>query len=147
MVAVLLLTSGSSPKHHPKQPPATTTTTANQTTLLSQIELESPTGSKKTVGIAEVFRVRGKLGIVISAAGLPANSRSNAYAVWLFRSPASAHRVGFVDARVTKSGLLETSGKLPRDAASYNQVLLTLETDRNPKQPGTIILQGPFTTS
>ncbi len=150
VIALVVNSGGNSnkPKQHTTAgTPATTTATTPAATRLATLTLTSPTGAKQTVGEADVIRDGATLGIVIAAQGLPANTLHNAYAVWLYNSPSSATRVGFVDTRVTKAGKLETEGQLPANAGSYKQVLLTLETQVDPKQPGTIVLRGAFKLS
>jgi hypothetical protein len=88
--------------------------------------------------------VKGVLGMVIYAQGVPANGAHNAYAVWLYNSPTSHEFVGFVPTLVGKNGKLVTEGKLPADAAAYHHLLITLETQRSPTEPGDIVLSGPF---
>ena len=75
---------------------------------------------------------------------MPANTKRDAYAVWLYNSPSDAVIVGFVGARVGSDGKLSTAGPLPSNAAHYKQLLVTLETQGKPRQPGRIVLQGPF---
>ena len=82
-------------------------------------------------------------GIVIEAAHVPPNSH-NAYAAWLYNSPTDAYRIGFVSPLVGKSGQLQVGSPLPTNAGHFKQLLLTLETQSNPKSPGTIVLEGPF---
>ncbi len=82
-------------------------------------------------------------GIVIEAAHVVPNNH-NAYAAWLYNSPSDAYRLGFVNPAVGKSGTLQVGSALPATASRYKQLLLTLETQSNPKSPGKIILQGPF---
>jgi hypothetical protein len=164
VIIVIVATGGNSPKRHSTQASTTSstpntstnstpaitstpTTAPNQAKLLSTIELTSPKGKKRTLGVAQVIREGHALGIVIAATGLPANSRRDAYAVWLYNSPQSSFRVGFVNTRVTRTGRLETDGPLPPHAGSYKEVLLTIETERNPTQPGAVILSGRFTVS
>ena len=96
-------------------------------------------------GIAEVLRQGSNTAIAIVGQGLPANSKHNAYAVWLYNSTRDAQRLGFVNPGVGKNGRLETTGPLPTNAARFKQLLVTIETNANPKAPGQIILQGNLT--
>ena len=82
-------------------------------------------------------------GIVIEAAHVPPNNH-NAYAAWLYNSPTDAYRIGFVSPAVGKSGQLQVGSALPANAGHFKQLLLTVETQSNPKSPGRIVLQGPF---
>lgn len=157
VVAILLITGGSSSKKpggssvaaSSKTSTSTTatsgtTTTAAKPQLLAALDLTSPSGDSKEAGLAEVVREDGVLGVVIDAQGLPANGPHNAYAVWLYKSPTDSKFVGFVPNLVGKNGKLQTEGKLPSDAAQYSRLLVTLETQGNPKKPGQVVLSGPF---
>jgi outer membrane biosynthesis protein TonB len=152
VVLVLVLTGGSSNKKNAATTPATPTTSATTTkagsttaTPVAQINLLSPGGSKSTAGIAEVLKQGSNTAIAIVGQGLPANSKHNAYAVWLYNTPGDAVRLGFVNPGVGKTGRLETTGPLPTNAGHFKQLLLTIETNANPKQPGQIVLQGKLT--
>ncbi len=87
-------------------PTTSTATTSNR--ILAQLNLHSPNGAKQTAAIVDVARVKGVLGMVIYAQGVPANGAHNAYAVWLYNSPTSHHFVGFVPNLVGKDGKLVT---------------------------------------
>jgi hypothetical protein len=163
VVVVLIATSGGSShksnttasRNTGSTTPASTTTSAQtcnpatSTTAcpVAQINLTSPTGSKSTIGIAEVLKKGSSTAIAIVAQGVPANTKHDAYAVWLANSPSDTHavRLGFVNPGVTSNGKLQTAGALPAKAANYKQLLITRETKPNPPQPGTVVLQGQFT--
>ena len=161
-IVIVIATSGGSPKHHaattqrrsgtptPTRTVSTTGTTsatAPATTtpqILSQLNLTSPTGASATIGVAQVIREAGVVGVVIDAQGVPANTSHNAYAVWLYNSAGSHKFVGFVRNLVGKNGRLSAEGELPAGAASYHRLLITLETQQKPSAPGEVILSGPF---
>jgi hypothetical protein len=151
VVLILVLTGGSSKKSNAAATHTTGTSTASTAgttaTPVAQINLLSPSGSKTTAGIAEVLRQGNNTAIAIVGQGLPANSKQNAYAVWLYNSGNDAQRLGFVNPGVGKNGRLETTGPLPTNASHFKQVLVTLETagSVNSKAPGQIILQGNLT--
>ena len=48
----------------------------------------------------------------------------------------------FDPSKVARDGVLQTEGVLPANASSYKQLLVTLETQRAPRSPGQIVLQG-----
>ncbi|HUY60165.1 MAG TPA: anti-sigma factor [Solirubrobacteraceae bacterium] len=139
ILVAVLSAAGSSPKK-------ATSTTASTTTpqILAQLNLTSPSGAGKTVGVADVIRENGVPGIVIDAQGLPANTAHNAYAVWLYNSPSSHSFAGFVKNLVTKNGRLAAQGRLPAGASRYHHLLITLETQQKPTSPGEVVLSGPF---
>jgi len=124
--------------------PATGASTNAQ--VLAQINLNPPSGGKSK-GVAEVLRQQGRTGVAIVAQGLSPNAKNppNAYAVWLYNSPSDAHIMGFVNPPVGNNGRLQTAGPFPSNAAHFQKLLITLETQSNPKSPGTIVLQGTLT--
>jgi outer membrane biosynthesis protein TonB len=119
----------------------TTGTTGAKTQVLARFNLTSPT-SKTAVGIAELLRAGSQLGIAVVGEHIPANTKANAYAVWLYNSPGHAELLGFVNPGVTSTEQLSTAGPLPANASQYHQLLVTIETQQKPKQPGTIVLEG-----
>jgi hypothetical protein len=151
VVVIFVVNSGSSTKHHAATtakgltPTTTSTGTGTTATPIAQINLVSPAGTKTTAGIAEVLKRGGTTAVAIVGQGLPANTKHDAYAVWLYNSSTSAVRLGFVNPGVTSNGRLETAGALPKNAGSYKQVLVTLETSASPKSPGKIVLEGTLT--
>lgn len=93
--------------------------------------------------MAIIVRQGNQLAMVIRGQGLPANTAHDAYAVWLAAGPNGAsHFLGFDPSKVAKDGVLQTEGVLPANASSYKQLLVTLETQRAPRSPGKIVLQG-----
>jgi hypothetical protein len=155
VVLVLVLSGGSSKKRSStvaagttaSTTPTTPTTSTAATQVIAQINLKPPAGGKAPVGIAEVLREQGKTGIAIVAQGLTPNTKkpANAYAVWLYNSPSDSRILGFVNPGVGSSGRLQTAGGLPTNASHFQKLLVTLETQSNPKAPGTIILEGTLT--
>ncbi len=155
VVVVILLVSGSGSKHHTvaggaASPASRTTSSSNAATSttatpVAQINLLSPSGSKSTAGIAEVLRQGSTTAVAIVGQGLPANTKHDAYAVWLYNAPGDALRLGFVNPGVGKNGRLETTGPLPGNASHFKQLLVSLETKANPRSPGHIVLQGALT--
>jgi hypothetical protein len=160
VVVVLIVTSGGSSHKSTSAsagstsasttPGATSTTACNPATSttacpIAQINLRSPTKSS-TLGIAEVLKKQSTTAIAIVAQGVPANTKHDAYAVWLANSASDSHatRLGFVNPGVGKNGRLQTAGPLPKNASSYSELLVTLETHANPTTPGQIVLQGQF---
>lgn len=112
--------------------------------ILAQLNLESTTGARSPIGIAQVIRERGVVGVVIDAQDVPPNNAHDAYALWLYNSARSARLLGFVRYLVGRDGRLSAEGRLPRDASSYHRLLITLETHQHPTVPGEVVLAGPF---
>ncbi|MGO9976272.1 MAG: hypothetical protein ACLP01_26400 [Solirubrobacteraceae bacterium] len=127
--------------------PAGATTTASTTTpdVVAQINLtSSDAGAPAAVGVAQVVRAGSSTGIVIYAQGVPANPAHEFYAVWLSNTPSDSDLLGFLPQRVTGTGKLEADAILPADAARYSTLLITLESQSHPAQPGRGVLAGPF---
>lgn len=162
VVLILILGNSSSSKHTSSLPaaasatstqsattPATTgttgagTTSANAAKVVGQINLNPPSGAGAAKGVAVLVKASNAYGVIIEASGLAPNSH-NAYAVWLSNTPTDSTRVGFVNQAVTKTGKLQTGGPLPTNASRFKELLLTLETQNNPKTPGQVVLQGAF---
>jgi len=144
ILVAVFSSGGSGLKSTAATTPTTTASTTTTPQILAQLNLTSPTGASKAVGVADVIREDGVAGIVIDAQGLPANSAHNAYAVWLYNSPSSHSFAGFVKNLVGKSGRLAAQGRLPAGASRYHHLLITLETQQKPANPGEIVLSGPF---
>jgi hypothetical protein len=104
---------------------------------LAQINLTPPTKSK-ALGIAEIIKAGNATGIVIVAQGLKPNSRGDSYAIWLYNSPTSVYRLGYV---VTSNGRLQTAGRLPANASSYRQLIVALQKGAS-NRVGKIVLRG-----
>ncbi|HJS94887.1 MAG TPA: anti-sigma factor, partial [Solirubrobacteraceae bacterium] len=121
----------------------TGSTTTPKAQVVGQSNLNPPGGKGQAKGVAFVVKEGTAYGIVIEAAHVAPNSH-NAYAAWLYNSATDAYRLGFVSQPVGKTGQLQVGSPLPTNASHYKQLLLTLETQSNPKSPGTIVLQGPF---
>jgi hypothetical protein len=155
VVLIAVLSDGSSSKHssgaatasggtHAGTSSASSTSTgASNAQVVAQSHLNAPGGSGQTKGVAIVVKESSAYGIVIEASHVPPNNH-NAYAAWLYNSPTDAYRIGFVSPAVGKGGKLQVGSPLPTNARQFKQLLLTLETQSNPKSPGQIVLQGPF---
>src|ERR1700756_2814859 len=129
---------------------ASSTTSASSTTqakVVAQINLTPPHTGSKTAGIAEVLDEGTSQGVAIVAQNVPPNTTKppNAYAVWLYNSPKDAQILGFVNPGVGANGRLSTAGALPSNAKRYKELIVTIETNAKPQEPGTILLQGTLT--
>jgi Sigma-70, region 4 len=156
VVVIILLSGGSSGKKHgttaastpaaSTTPTTTGTTSSTATKVVGQVNLSPPSGgSTKTKGIAEVLKQGSTDAVAIVAQGIPPNTKHDAYAVWLYNSPTDSQILGFVNPGVGDTGRLSTAGRLPSNAARFKELILTLETQGRPSQPGKIILQGQMT--
>lgn len=154
VVVLIAVLSGGSPKHSSALPPsgtsaadtastATGSSTSSQAQVVAQTNLNPPGGAGSAKGVGFVVKDGSAYGIIIQAQHVPPNHH-NAYAAWLYNAPRDAYRLGFVNPGVGKNGQMQTGGALPSGAGRFKQLLLTLETQTNPKSPGRIVLQGPF---
>jgi hypothetical protein len=119
-----------------------TATQPQSTQVLSQVNLAPPRGGSRALGVAQVVRRNGELGVVIQGQNIPPSSRSFAYAVWLYNSPRDAARLGFVSPGVRRDRRLVAVSALPREASRYRELIVTRETSSRPSRPGTIVLSG-----
>jgi len=122
---------------------ATTGTSTSQAQIVGQINLNPPSGSGSTKGVALVVKDGTAYGLVIEAQNVAPNNH-NAYAAWLSNSPTDSLRLGFVNPAVGKTGKLQVGTALPTNASHYKELLLTVETKSAPKTPGTVVLEGAF---
>jgi hypothetical protein len=156
VVVLFVVLAGGSSSQHPAgttaasgttTPAGATTpssTTGSQAHVVAQSNLNPPAGSTSPAkGVGFVVKDGSAYGIILEAAHVAPNNR-NAYAAWLYNSPTDAYRLGFVSPPVGKSGQLQVGSSLPANAGHFKRLLLTLETQSNPKSPGTIVLEGPF---
>lgn len=121
---------------------STTGTSTNQAQLVMQNNLNPPNGGAAK-GVGLVVKDGSAYGIIIEAQNVAPNNH-NAYAAWLYNSPSDSVRLGFVNPAVGKTKKLQVGSALPKNAGHYKQLILTLETQSNPKTPGTIVLEGPL---
>jgi Sigma-70, region 4 len=158
VVLIAVISGGKSSKHTSSPSAAASSTTTQSSTtpaaaggtsatsttgakIVGQVNLNPPTGTGAAKGVAFIVQAGTALGVIIQATGLAPNLH-NAYAVWLSNTPSNSTRVGFVNQAVGKDGKLQTGGPLPTNASQFKELLLTLETQGNPKAPGQTILQG-----
>lgn len=160
VVVILIATSGggSNKPKHASTPTTSPTTTATSTTgtgtgtttgsakVIAQVNLKPPggatAGTKSPAGVAEVLQSGTSTGIALLAQSMPANTKHNAYAVWLYNSGSDSRLLGFVSPGVGSNGKLSTEGPLPTDASHFRELVVTLETQAKPKTPGQIVLIG-----
>jgi hypothetical protein len=145
-VVLILLLSGGSDDNKGTGPVGGTTSTQPATTsttpqVEAQINLFPPGGGKKPLGVANVITQQGQRAIAVVGQDLPPNGTRFAYALWLENSPSSAKRLGFFGS-VKKNGRLQGLVAVPTDFASYSKLVVTRETQRNPKVPGPVVLSG-----
>ena len=121
----------------------TGTGTKSQAQIVAQVNLNPPSGTGSSKGVGLVVKDGSAYGLIIEAQDVAPNSH-NAYAVWLYNSSSDTLRLGFVNPAVGKTGKLQVGTGLPTNAGHYKELLLTLETQSNPKTPGQVVLEGAF---
>lgn len=140
---VLLISGGDDDGDEERAGTSTSATTAGgNTSVLRTATLTPPSGaSRERAGIALVLRQGKQTGLLIQAAGLAPTSQRAAYGLWL-RRPGKQQFLGYINAGVAQDGVLRSVAGLTVPIAEYRQMLLTRETQENPRSPGTIALQG-----
>ncbi len=147
VVLILLLTGGGDDKKNTGPVGGTTSTAATSTNasttpqVESQINLFPPGGGKKPLGVANVVTQQGQRGIALVGQDVPPTGSKFAYAMWLENSPTDAKRLGFFGA-VKNNGRLQGFVLAPSDFSKFSKLVVTRETQRNPKVPGPVVLQG-----
>jgi hypothetical protein len=112
--------------------------------LVAQLYLHAPSGARRPAAVGHVVQQARAFGITIVGAGLSANTKRDAYAVWLTNGRRKSKLLGFVNPAVKVNGRLDTAGVLPKDAFRYDELLITRETQTKPTAPGVIALLGSF---
>jgi hypothetical protein len=144
---VLVLNSGSKDKK-PTGPvggttstqASTSTNTATTPTVEAQVNLFPPGGGKKPLGVGNVVSQQGQRGIALVGQDMPATGGKFAYAMWL-ENASSAKRLGFFPA-VKANGRMQGFVLAPTDFATYTKLVVTRETQKDPKVPGPVVLSG-----
>lgn len=120
-----------------------TTSTQAQPQVEAQINLTAPEGQGgDAAAVAQIARQGDQRAVALVAQGLPQANRERFYAIWLYSSADKAKFLGFPNPQPTKDGRMETGFPLPEDAGQYTDLIVTRETQEQPKQPGTIVLRG-----
>jgi sigma-70-like protein len=125
---------------------STQTTPQGQPKVVAQINLVPPEGSGgKQAGVAQIAEQAGTRAVALVAEGFQA-ARKNPpryYAIWVYKSQDNARRLGFPP-QPDKQGRLATSFAYPKDANKFDSLIVTQESEDDPKQPGKILLSGPL---
>jgi hypothetical protein len=119
---------------------STSTNTATTPQVEAQINLFPPSGAKKPLGVANVVTQQGQRGIALVGQDMPATGGKFAYAMWL-TSASAAKRLGFFPA-VKANGRMQGFVLAPADFANYTKLVVTRETQKDPKTPGRVVLSG-----
>ena len=136
---IIVFAGGGSSGKHGSKTSSTGTSTAPKAE--ARFPLKAP-GNSASTGTVEILSEGGKHAFYIQAEHIPA-TKGFFYAVWLYNSPKSAIPLS-KSPPVGKSHKLAGAALLPENASDYREILLTKETSNRPKQPGHIVLRGPF---
>ena len=142
--------TAASPQGTTPQAP-TTTPSGENFEVLAQGEMNPPQGqdsaARGQVAIVR-FPQANQFRLALQARNLPPSStRGSAYGVWFYNSAKQALFVGFPDTVVGRDGRLETVADLSPNTPNFKEVLLTRETAKEPKKPGTVILRAELVTA
>lgn len=137
---------GRATKDDPAPSPASTTAEqAAARDVIGQANLEptagAGTGAKDAIGIAQFIERDGKRSISVLAEGLPKAPKDTGYGVWLTGGGKAPLWLGYFQA-VTTSGQVGAQSALKVDPRAYKTVLITRESGRAPKTPGSSYLSG-----
>jgi hypothetical protein len=110
--------------------------------VVAQVNLNPPTSASTARGIAEFANKYSRACVALLARGLNANTKRNAYAVWLYNAPTHAQLLGFVNPAVGHNGRARTEGFLPPHWRHFHQLVISLETSADPGRPHHIVLVG-----
>lgn len=98
-------------------------------------------GADKALGVAQFVERDGQRIINVLAEGLPKAPKGSGYGVWMTGSGQQPVWLGYFQA-VTTNGQVGAQSTLKQDPRAFNEVLITRESGRNPKTPGSSYLTG-----
>ncbi len=129
------------------QTTATTSTTANgQPQVVSQVNMQAdPAAGSGVAAVQFVLRQGKQYAVAVQAQGLAPTTNSRFYAAWLVGRGIDPRPLGFtpvVAATGKQKGRLAFANALPADASRYKRLVITAESQKSPKQPGTVVLRG-----
>lgn len=122
---------------------ASTGTTSTTPQILGQVNLNPAKGSEsKAIAAVTLVRQGDEIDILFQGQNIPPNQKGDVYALWAIGTSDVA-RLGFTP-RVKDNGKLRFPGALPStiDLSKFSALVLTRETQANPKNPGTVIIGG-----
>jgi transposase-like protein len=128
---------------------ATAVATGTPEPSANDIVLRGPAGSK-AVGLMRLFRANDNtVRFALAAQTVPPNTGSQTYSIWFEKKSGAGLRLGVAQSPVTANGELTTAGprnedvaKFPQWFATYDRVLVTLDSAPDAKRHGTVILSG-----
>ena len=149
VVLVLLLTGALGGDDDEPESASTGTTTGTtgaagaEPQIEAQLNLQPPQGTQSdAAGVAVVANQGGQRVVQLIAQGLQQANRSRFYAIWLYSSQDKARNLGFPDPQPDKQGRMQAQFALPKNSDEFTDLVITRETQAEPKQPGTIVLRS-----
>jgi hypothetical protein len=124
---------------------STTTTGNGQPQVVNQVNMTPGAAAPKGVGVMYILRQSGQFALAVQAQDLPPTTEQRFYAAWMVGKGVSPRPLGFtpvVPSKGKSAGRLEFANALPDGASRYKRVVITAESQRNPKQPGAVALRG-----
>ena len=123
-----------------------TSTTANgQPQVVNQVNMTPGAAAPKSVGVMYILKQGGQFALAVQAQDLPPTTQGRFYAAWLVGKGIAPRPLGFtpvVPSKGKTAGRLEFANALPDGANKYKRVVITAESQRNPKTPGAVALRG-----
>ena len=130
-------------------PAPTATATGTPQAQAGDIVLRGPAGSK-AIGLMRLFKANDDtVRFALAAQDVEANKGKDTYSIWFKKKDGSAIRLGVAQNPVGSDRTLTTAGprnqdvdKFPKWFASYDNVIVSLDSSPTAKKPGTVILSG-----
>jgi hypothetical protein len=150
---IFIIRSGGNDDNGPARSKATPTTTqsttaAGQPKVDRQVNLKPRSGSPSgSVGVLFFLSQGDTKLIAVRAQGLRPTTSHRFYAVWLTGDNVAPRPLGFapaVPATGKNKGQLGFVNPVPSNVKGYNRFVVSVESQRSPKKPGTTVLQGPW---
>jgi hypothetical protein len=148
---ILIVRSGGDDNKNSASTPTTTARTSTSTTatgqpqVVNQVNMTPGPAAPKAVGVMYILKQGGQFALAVQAQDLPPTTKTRFYAAWLVGSGVAPRPLGFtpvVPSTGKSAGRLEFANALPDGASKYKRVVITAESQRNPKAPGTVVLRG-----
>jgi hypothetical protein len=130
-------------------PAPTAAATGTPQAQAGDIVLRGPAGSK-AIGLMRLFKANDDtVRFALAAQDVAPNKGKHTYSIWFRKKDGSAIRLGVAQNPVGSDRTLTTAGprnqdveKFPEWFASYDNVIVSLDSSPTAKKPGTVILSG-----
>src|SRR5262245_21292072 len=130
-------------------PAPTATATGTPQAQAGDIVLRGPAGSK-AIGLMRLFKANDDtVRFALAAQDVAPNKGDQTYSIWFQKKNGSARRLGVAQNPVGSDKTLTTAGPRNEDVkafpqwfATYDSVIVSLDSSPKAKKPGTVILSG-----